>query len=84
MERPIKQGAPGESDLVAAVSAFEGERINPQDIFNQCRENLEPNSIPGFLQVVPEIPKTISEKALDRILKEAFDPNNENVFTYQA
>ncbi|MCG8333121.1 MAG: AMP-binding protein [Proteobacteria bacterium] len=81
---PAASGAPGESDLVAAVSAFEGERINPQDIFNQCRENLEPNSIPGFLQVVPEIPKTISEKALDRVLKEAFDPNNDNVFTYQA
>ena len=33
-----------------------------------------------YLQVVDEIPKSISEKALDRVLKERFAPDAENVF----
>ncbi|MCP4122728.1 MAG: ATP-dependent acyl-CoA ligase, partial [Bacteroidetes bacterium] len=77
---PAASGAPGESDLVAAVSPFQGETIDPIMIHALCRENLEPNSIPSYLQVVEEIPKTISEKALDRVLKQEFKPDGENVF----
>ena len=78
---PAASGAPGESDLVAAIAPFEGHTIDPQAVFNHCREQLEPNSVPAHLQIVEEIPKTISEKALDRILKEGFHPENDNVFS---
>lgn len=77
---PAASGAPGESDLVAAISLFKKNGINPADIYAHCKKNLEPNSIPSFLQIVDEIPKTISEKALDRVLKEQFSPESENVF----
>jgi acyl-CoA synthetase (AMP-forming)/AMP-acid ligase II len=77
---PAASGAPGESDLVAAVSPFQGETIDPAAIYAQCKENLEPNSIPSYLQVVEEIPKTISEKALDRVLKLDFKPDGDNIF----
>lgn len=72
-------GAPGESDLVAAVVAAEGRRPDIKDLFDTCRNKLEPNSVPSFIQVVAEIPKTISEKKLDRLLREQFDPNNPDV-----
>lgn len=78
---PAASGAPGESDLVAAVTPFEGKRIDPALIFDKCRKDLEPNSVPSFLQVTGEIPKTISEKALDRILKLEFSPDADNVFS---
>ena len=77
---PAASGAPGESDLVAALAPFEGRTIEPVVIFEKCRQDLEPNFIPTYLQLVDEIPKTISEKALDRVLKEQFSPEADNVF----
>ncbi|MBI9085288.1 MAG: AMP-binding protein [Desulfobacterales bacterium] len=77
---PAASGAPGESDLVAAVSPFVGKTIDPADLFAKCRKGLEPNFVPSFLQVVETVPKTISEKALDRVLKEQFAPDAKNVF----
>ena len=79
---PAASGAPGESDLVAAVVAFDGVRIDPAALFEKCRRELEPNFIPSYLQVVEEIPKTISEKALDRLLREQFSPSAANVFAF--
>jgi acyl-CoA synthetase (AMP-forming)/AMP-acid ligase II len=80
---PAASGAPGESDLVAAVAPFEGQTIDPAALFAQCHRDLEPNFIPSYLQVVDAIPKTISEKALDRILKEQFAPDADNVFRHE-
>jgi crotonobetaine/carnitine-CoA ligase len=80
---PAASGAPGESDLVAAVAPFEGQVIDPEALFAQCRQDLEPNFIPSYLQIVDAIPKTISEKALDRILKEQFAPDAANVFRHE-
>ncbi len=72
---PASSGAPGESDLVAAVVAFQDREVDPGSIRDLCLEKLEKNSIPSFLQVVSEIPKTVSEKALDRVLRDAFSPD---------
>jgi crotonobetaine/carnitine-CoA ligase len=77
---PARSGAPGESDLVAAVVAFEGRRLDPDSVRRLCLERLERNAVPSFLQVVSEIPKTVSEKALDRVLREAFAPDAPGVF----
>ena len=77
---PAASGAPGESDLVAAVSPFPGQVLDPASIFELCNTHLERNFIPSYLQIVPEIPKSISEKALDRVLRSYFSPDSENVF----
>ncbi|MFH1138079.1 MAG: AMP-binding protein [Pseudomonadota bacterium] len=77
---PAASGAPGESDLVAATCPFAGRTIDPASIFAWCRQNLEPNQVPSYLQVVDDIPKSISEKALDRLLRQDFSPEAANVF----
>jgi len=77
---PAASGAPGESDLVAAISPFEGAPIDPAAVFEACRTGLEPNFVPSYLQVKDIIPKTISEKALDRVLKDEFSKDADNVF----
>ena len=77
---PAASGAPGESDLVAAVVLFEGKKIDPDSIFKAAVEGLERNSVPSYIQVVDEIPKSPSEKHLDRLLREAFRPEADNVF----
>jgi crotonobetaine/carnitine-CoA ligase len=77
---PAASGAPGESDIVAAVAPFEGGVIDAGSIFEKCKRELPPNSIPSYLQVVGSIPKTISEKALDRVLKAGFSKDADNVY----
>jgi len=77
---PAASGAPGEVDLVAAVVATPGRSIDAESIFQQFLEGLEKNSVPSYIQVVDAIPKTISEKNLDRVLREEFREDAENVF----
>jgi len=80
---PAASGAPGESDLVAAVSPFEGMSIDPASVYELCNKEMEPNYIPSYLQIVSEIPKSISEKALTRVLKDQFSPDQGNVHSHE-
>lgn len=80
---PAQSGAPGESDLVAALVPFPGKTIDPQKVYRVLEQALEKNSIPSYLQIVQEIPKTASQKNLDRILREEFDPDRDNVYAYR-
>lgn len=80
---PASSGAPGESDLVAAIVPVEGRVPDIAGIFSLCVAELERNSIPSFIQVVAEIPKTISQKNLDRVLREQFDANSPNVYRFE-
>lgn len=77
---PAESGAPGESDIVAAVAPFNGQAIDVGKIKQACLEKLERNAVPSYIQIVDEIPKTISEKALSRVLKDSFSPDADNVF----
>jgi len=94
---PAASLAPGESDVVAAVvlqpasaspeakgsGDYSGEpdRARADALFAACRGALEPNFVPSYLQVVDEIPKTISQKILTRHLVDQFDPAAPNVYS---
>ncbi len=79
---PAASGAPGESDLVAAIVLTEGSTLAISSLYDHCKELLDGNSIPSYLQVVDEIPKTASEKNLDRFLKNEFSQNADNVHSF--
>lgn len=81
---PAASGAPGESDVVAAVVAEDGAEIDAVQLFEACRAVLEPNFVPSYLQVVDEIPKTASEKPQERFLIAEFDPQAPNVHSRDA
>ncbi len=81
---PAETGAPGESDIVAAVVPATGKTIEPQKIYLALSVTLDRNSIPTFLQVVDEIPKTASEKNLDRLLRDVFRKDAPHVFRISA
>jgi len=76
---PAASGAPGERDVVAAVVVVDGAAPEWSDIFDWCAKGLEPNSIPSYLQVVGEIPKTSSEKPQERFLLSTFAVGADNV-----
>ena len=81
---PAASGAPGEKDVVAAVVFAEGAARDVAAVFAACREKLEANSVPSYVQVVDEIPKTASEKPQERILLGRFSKSAENVFVEPA
>ena len=77
---PAASGAPGEKDVVAAIVPARHAAFDPQAIFAACRRGLEPNFVPSWLQVVDEIPKTISEKPQERFLAEQLRPGAPGVY----
>lgn len=79
---PAASGAPGESDLVAAIVLAHGAALDIETLLGHCRRELDGNSIPSYLQVVDEIPKTASEKNLDRFLKNDFSTDAKNVHVF--
>lgn len=74
-------GAPGEKDVVAAIVPEPSAAFDAQELFRLCRERLDSSSVPGYLQVVAEIPKTASEKPQERFLKEAFKAPDAQIHT---
>jgi crotonobetaine/carnitine-CoA ligase len=78
---PAASGAPGEKDVVAVIVPAAARPFEAASIFAACRRKLEPNFVPTYLQVVGEIPKTASEKPVERLLLEQFDARAENVHT---
>jgi crotonobetaine/carnitine-CoA ligase len=76
---PAGSGAPGEKDVVAAVVPTDPATFDAQKLFAHCRQGLEPNFVPSFVQVVGEIPKTASEKPQDRHLIDLLAARTGNV-----
>jgi crotonobetaine/carnitine-CoA ligase len=74
-------GAPGEKDVVAAVVPVDRSGFSPAALFTACRESLEANFVPSYIQVVDQIPKTVSEKPQERFLLDRFDVDAPDVFT---
>ena len=70
---PARNHVPGEKDVVAAIVPRDEICFDPQRLFDVCKNRLEANFIPSFIQVMHQIPKTASEKPQDRFLIEAFE-----------
>ena len=71
--------APGEKDVVAAVVPKDPRAFDARQLVEVCRSKLEANFVPGFVQVLAQIPKTASEKPQERFLLEAFQARPEDV-----
>ena len=63
--------------MVAAIVPVDRTRFDPAKIFRTCRAGLEQNFVPTYLLIIDEIPKTASEKPLERVLTEEFERNRQ-------
>lgn len=72
--------APGEKEVVAAVVATHRAHFDPATVIRACREKLDGNSVPDYLQLLDEIPKTASEKPQERFLIDAFQSRPDDVY----
>ncbi len=72
--------APGEKNIIGAVVPVDRDSFDAQAIFAACEAKLDKNSVPDFIQVLSEIPKTASEKPQERFLAEAFETRPDDVY----
>lgn len=77
--RDAASGVPGEKDLIGVVVP-KSERLDPASLWEHLETALDGNHVPSFLQVVGAIPKTASEKPVDRVLLEQFQSAECQVF----
>lgn len=70
---PTQVCAPGEKEVVAAVVAQPGQRVDCEELLKHCARHLPRNLLPSHVQLLDEIPKTASEKPLERILRERLE-----------
>jgi crotonobetaine/carnitine-CoA ligase len=78
---PAASGAPGEKDVVVAIVPVDRSALDLVSIYDKCRKELESNFVPSYLQVLDELPKTISEKPQERFLIELFEKDKGSVYT---
>lgn len=76
-----EQSAPGEKNIVAAIVPKVDKEFSALKIFDHCKQSLEHSHIPDFVQIVKYIPKTASEKPLERFLFEDFKLKRNNIVT---
>lgn len=72
--------APGEKEVIGAVVPANPGNFDIAAVFQACRDKLDRNSVPDFIQVLDEIPKTASEKPQDRFMVEAFKADPRNIY----
>jgi crotonobetaine/carnitine-CoA ligase len=70
---PAASGAPGETDIVAAVVPASDEPLDAAALYEHCRRVLEPSHVPDLIQVVAEFPLTPSAKVQTRFLIEQLE-----------
>lgn len=63
---PTARNVGGEKTLVATVVPVDPERFTTAQLLEHCRHHLERNDIPEIVHVVTAIPKTVSEKPIER------------------
>ena len=77
---PSRGGAPGESDVVVAFAAVQDKTIDIKEMINWCKDRLPKSHVPDYLQIVEEIPKTLSQRPLTRFLKVDFNEKKGKIY----
>lgn len=72
--------APGEKEVIAAIVPHPDRAFDLLGVFAHCREQIGSNSVPSFVQIVDEIPKTASEKPQERFLVQMLADSRSKIF----
>jgi len=56
----------GEKTLIAAIVPTDTSTFSESALLDYCRQHLEKNDVPEIIQVLEAIPKTISEKPIEK------------------
>ena len=76
---PARSGAPGETDIVAAVVVDDPEHFDVDRLLEHCRARLEPSHVPDVVQPIIEMPLTATAKVQRRFLMEMLERDRDRV-----
>ena len=62
----------GEDEVMVIVSAVEGQVIEPLELFNFLQPRMAHFMLPRYIRVIPELPKTPTQKVRYGDLRESF------------
>jgi crotonobetaine/carnitine-CoA ligase len=68
----VDSGNAGEKDIVAALVLDDADAFQPERLMHMLSKTLERSHLPSYLHLTGSIPKTASEKPLERILQQEF------------
>lgn len=63
---PTPRNVAGEKTLVATIVPTDPAGFRPEALLDYCRTHLERNDVPEIVHIVSAIPKTVSEKPIER------------------
>ncbi len=75
----VDSGSAGERDIVAALVLDDPAGFDAGELLRFLSSALEPSHVPSYLHLVDSIPKTASEKPLERVLQAAFSRDSPDV-----
>lgn len=79
----VDSGNAGEKDIVAALVLGNASTFEPGQLMDALSGTLERSHLPSYLHLVGAIPKTASEKPLERILQQEFASGRATVLALQ-
>jgi len=78
---PLESNAPGEKTVIATVILQEDVQLVVDDFLSEVAEVLGQGAYPDYFQVLNEIPKTPSERPIDRFLIEYLNTREGIIFS---
>lgn len=66
---PVDSGM-SEDEVMAAVVCREGQTVDPADLVRFCERNMSYFMVPRFIEFMPDLPRTLTEKVQKHVLRE--------------
>ncbi|MFH2066115.1 MAG: AMP-binding protein [Pseudomonadota bacterium] len=76
-------GSPGDLEVVVAITPRNKTTPDINEIFAFSSKRLPSRAMPAYIQLVESIPRTVSEKVIHRLLKEGFNTESPNVYSFK-
>ena len=78
---PLASNTPGEKTVIASIVLREDRKLVVDDFLSGVKEVISQGAYPDYFQVLDDIPKTASEKPIDRFLIEHLNTGKGVIFS---
>lgn len=65
----------GEEEIAVAVVPVDGAYLDPEDVVSFCQGSLAHYAVPRYVVIMPDLPKTGTEKTQYEVLKQSWSPD---------
>ncbi|WP_373085605.1 AMP-binding protein [Sneathiella sp.] len=73
-----------EDEVMVSVTCKEGKTLDPADLVRYCADNMAYFMVPRFVEIIPELPKTMTEKVEKYKLKQRAQKRLDKIWDREA